>query len=342
MAAKILSKKILGLTSVAFCLEDSIADNAVEQAEQTLTKTLGELAAGKNSTSELPLIFVRVRNPAHLTHVHELLADRREMIAGYVLPKFDLTNATAYLLAAQEINADSSRPFYVMPTLETRPIADMAARTATLMQLKTMLDDAGEIILNVRVGANDFCELYGLRRGIDQTIYDVGVVRDILLAILNVFAADYVVSGPVWNYFGREPQGAWRRGLERELKLDRLNGFIGKTAVHPSQVPLIFKSLQVSPTDLEDAKKILAWKSEELGVEKSTAGDRMNEVKCQHRWAERIIRLAKIYGIKEHFTAKPAAVRCEGKEGLSWLSTAPPLAFELPDAMAILDELIYW
>ena len=48
-----------------------------------------------------------------------------------------------------------------------------------------------------------------------------------------------MLSGPVWEYFGEDLQGAWAEGLRQELALDRLNGFIGKTAVHPAQLPII-------------------------------------------------------------------------------------------------------
>ena len=60
------------------------------------------------------------------------------------------------------------------------------------------------IVLNIRVGGNDFSNMYGLRRNINQNIYEIGVIRDILVNIINVFGADFVVSGPVWEYFGSD------------------------------------------------------------------------------------------------------------------------------------------
>ena len=55
----------------------------------------------------------------------------------------------------------------------------------------------------MRVGATDFSSAFGVRRGIDYTIYDIMPVRDCLSDILNVFSRnnEYVVSGPVWEYF---------------------------------------------------------------------------------------------------------------------------------------------
>ena len=117
--------------------------------------------------------------------------------------------------------------------------------------------------------------------------------------ILNVFAADYVVSGPVWEYFGADAEGEWARGLKKELELDLLNGFIGKTAIHPSQLPVIFNSLKVRPADYQDALNILGWQKDGLGVAKSADGSRMNEVKCHGKWARKIIMLGDIYGFQE-------------------------------------------
>ena len=326
MAEKITAGRISALMSVAFCLEDAVADEAVERAETVLVQTMAELAQAE---AKLPLIFVRVRNPEHLAHVHRILMPYGHILTGYVLPKFDLSNGAQYLAQAVKINAESRKKFYVMPTLETKAVADIATRAAELTALKELMDSYRELILNVRVGANDFCQLYGLRRTVTQTIYDIGVVRDILTDILNVFAADYVVSGAVWNCFG-VGDGAWSRGLARELELDRANGFIGKTAIHPSQLPLIRRSLQVSAEDYSDAEQILSDEWQETGVKKSAAGGRMNEVKCHNRWARRVKLLGDIYGVRS------------SREDLLWLSTASILVYKSLDAIKTASEPICW
>ena len=117
--------------------------------------------------------------------------------------------------------------------------------------------------------------------------------------ILNVFSREYVVSGPVWEYFDDKKSFDWLEGLLQELELDRINGFIGKTAIHPSQLPYIFDSLKVSQTDYEDARQVLLWDVDKLGVVKSVDGGRMNEVKTHRKWAERIKILGDIYGVRD-------------------------------------------
>ncbi len=294
IADKILNDSYECLTSVALCLEDAIMESALETAEETLMRTLERI----HEKPDLPLIFVRVRNPEHLKRVSRKLAVYADILTGYILPKFDMTNAAEYLNAVREAEKNCGKRMYAMPILESVAIADKNTRIAQLTAIRELLLEAGEYILNVRVGGNDFCNLYGLRRSSFQSIYDVGVVRDILTDIVNIFAKDFVVSGPVWEYFGSDCDEQWAVGLRKELELDRINGFIGKTAVHPSQLPLIYESLKVTAEDFNDAESILGWKDESFGVGKSGDGSRMNEVKCHGKWARRVGILGEVYGIK--------------------------------------------
>lgn len=287
------------LTSMAFCLEDSIRDEALEEAEAELCRTLKAICERKIQNDKLPLIFIRIRTPKHMEHIHTLLRPFYDVVTGYILPKFDLSNCDEYKRIISDINAELSKPLYIMPILESKMIADIAGRTSTLLRIKENFDSMQEYILNVRVGGNDFSNLYGLRREANQNIYQIGVIRDIFIDIINIFAADYVVSGPVWEYFGTDISEQWATGLQAELSLDRLNGFIGKTAIHPSQLPLIYESMKVKKSDYEDALSILGWDSSKLGVEKSSDGSRMNEVNCHGKWALRIATLGDIYGIRE-------------------------------------------
>lgn len=78
IADKIIQKKYDCLTSIAFCLEDSIRDEALKAAENELCNTLSKL---KECNSELPLIFIRVRTPEHLRKIHNMVS-KYEAILG--------------------------------------------------------------------------------------------------------------------------------------------------------------------------------------------------------------------------------------------------------------------
>ena len=297
LADKIESNAFGGITSLAICLEDAVGDGALSEAEHTLLNTLKEIR--DKDLSYAPMLFVRVRTPQHLAKIHTMLGNFNNELTGYILPKFDMTNALEYKELFLKINEMRDTPLFFMPILESRSLAYNGSRIRELEKVKAVLDSVRPYILNVRVGGNDFCNLYGLRRSVNQTIYDIGVVRDILVDVINVFAQEYVVSGPVWEYFGTDPQGEWADGLKRELELDLLNGFIGKTVIHPTQIPIIREGLAVRRKDFEDACSILEWNNSALGVQSSSDKSRMNEVKCHGNWAKKTYILGKIYGIKD-------------------------------------------
>lgn len=294
---KIRSGAFPYLTSLALCLEDTVMDEALDAAEKAAAKTVSELS--EIEKEKRPLVFIRIRTPEHLLHIHSLLGENERVLTGYILPKFDGANAEEYARIISELNEPRSERLYIMPIIESKSVSSVFGRTENLYGIKSVLDGIKEYVLNVRVGGNDFCNLFGLRRKVSQTIYDISVIRDILSDIINVFASEYVVSGAVWEYFGKDRKGEWAEGLKRELELDRLNGFVGKTAIHPSQLPIIFEAMKPLRSDYDDANKILSWGDDKSGVLKSADGSRMNEVKCHRKWAERIMRLAEIYGIKE-------------------------------------------
>jgi citrate lyase beta subunit len=288
--------KYLALPSLAFCLEDAIPDRILEKAEATLAASLASIA--EHQCASLPLLFVRVRSPAHLEKVYQKIAPFSAVLTGFILPKYDLSNAEDYEKAIISINENRKNALYVMPILESKSILYRESRLETLVALKKHIDRIADFVLTIRTGGNDFCHIFGLRRRIGQTIYDIAVVRDALADILNLFTRDYTVSAPVWEYFDTNSGLLWKEGLEREVSLDVLNGFIGKTAIHPSQVPVIMAGLKVKRSDYEDALHILHWDNAETAVAKSSGG-RMNEQKTHTEWARRTKILADIYGIAD-------------------------------------------
>ena len=295
---QIAEQRIKPPFSVALCLEDAVGDGSVEKAEDQLKINLMALSEREHEGFYMPKLFVRVRTAEHLLRVYGKLGEYSQMLTGFILPKYASENALAYNQAMLAINKVSKKKLYMMPILESRDIISIITRQKALEKLKVAIDSVKQLVLNVRVGGNDFCNCYGLRRSSAHTIYDIGVLNSVLSDIMNVFGAEYVVSAPVWEYFESDGDDSWLTGLRRELERDRLNGFVGKTCIHPSQVEPVNMSLQVSETDYLDAMRVLNWQREGSGVEKSVGGNRMNEVKCHRAWAARTMALAMVYGVR--------------------------------------------
>lgn len=297
VADAVICEKYSQPYSLAMCLEDTIADESVKMAEQQLGVTLRRiLSEYKKKQFYLPKIFIRVRNYEQLPRLYKELFEYAEIITGFIFPKYTLSNADNYNKAIIDINSKSEKTVYMMPILESRDIVEYATRHTVLAELKEKIDSMKEFVLNIRVGGNDFSNEFAARRHYDETIYDILPIAQLLGDILTVFSREYVVSGPVWEFFSSENE-EWKIGLQNELKLDRLNGFIGKTVIHPKQINVVNEALKVSLKDYEDAKEILNWDESGLQVGRSFAGERMNEVRTHINWAYRTMTLAEIYGV---------------------------------------------
>lgn len=282
--------------SLAFCLEDTLSESAVPEAEAELFRILEQISSrAAKSAFYLPLIFVRVRSPMQLRRLADVFSPFAHILRGFILPKFFVDNCAAYVQAIQEISV--RRPGYrYMPIFESAGMIDLRTRYEGLDLVKSRLAPVSDQILNIRVGGNDLSHAFGLRRSVRDTIYDVRPVARLLVDIVTTFATDYVVSGPVWEYFAGE---GWEEGLRRELALDLLSGFIGKTVIHPNQIPVVNDMLKVSSSDYEDACAITGWNREEaLLVSSSADATRMNEYNTHFNWANKILRLARVYGIR--------------------------------------------
>lgn len=323
---ELLVKKHDGLASMVICLEDSIADHEVDQAEEQLVSELKNLhealTKGYLSEDELPLIFVRIRSLGQLKQIAALSGDSLKVLTGVVIPKFEAESGRKILAYINQLRS-SGNTLFAMPILETKRIIEKETRLEELLNIKNVVDEYREMILNVRIGATDFSGLYGIRRNADTTVYDIGVIRDCISDIVNVFLrfdSPYVVSGPVWEYFSspqrmlkpqlrKTPFGLeglkWRTdlidrhmdGLIQEVLMDIANGLTGKTIIHPSHIKTVHALNAVSYEEYIDAKNIVEQAENHNGVRKSAFANKMNEVKPHYYWAQKILRKSQVYGV---------------------------------------------
>lgn len=320
-AQAIVGKKYPGLTSMVMCFEDACREEDVPAAESNAIHVLDVLCekekAGELKYEDVPLIFFRVRSAEQFRHFSAMLEPRHlRFVTGFNFPKFNSLNAGAYMDHLVALNGKFGEILYGMPIIEDARVAYKESRMEELLAIKKAMDAHRELILNVRVGGTDFSSRFGVRRGINYTIYDVMTVRDCLMDILNVFTREnsYTVSGPVWEYFRANKRmkfGDLPRvdihdtlmkrtpvvndavdGLMRELILDQANGFMGKTCIHPTHLNFINGMLAVTKEEYDDAEQILQASD---GVVRGSKG--MNEIRPHTNWATRIRMRAEAYGV---------------------------------------------
>ena len=184
-----------------------------------------------------------------------------------------------------------------MPIYENSSIIDLRNRTDILYSLKESLSPIEELVMNIRVGGNDLCHMFGFRRHSDESIHRIKPISNIFSDIITIYGMDYVVSGPVWEYYAGDN---WEKGLIQEIQDDKLCGFTGKTVIHPNQIPIINRAYQVSRNDFNDAQAILNWnRNSNSFVSGSEAKERMNEYKTHINWAQKTVFLAEAYGITD-------------------------------------------
>lgn len=162
------------------------------------------------------------------------------------------------------------------------------------------------------------------------------VIGDVVNVLGRADGTGYTVTGPVWEYFPVQermfkPQlrrtpfagasvsaaagaGAGaptasgeeirRRiiehdldGLIREVELDRANGLLGKTCIHPSHVPAVHALSVVTHEEYCDARDILRQEQDGGGVLRSAYTNKMNEARPHRAWAERVLLRAEVFGV---------------------------------------------
>lgn len=310
IADKLISGEYNFIKSMVLDLEDSLGDDLVGFGQRAIQKTIRQIGeaveTGKLSINDIPLIFVRVREPKHITETLDMLKEDIQYITGFNIPKFDKHTCDRFINQFMSV-ADWAREnvnttLYMMPIIENKNTMYRQLRMENLLYMNDKLRQITNNVLNIRVGGADFCSVFGVRRSVYDDIYDIGVVRSVLNDIVNVFGKSYVVSGPVWEFFENKDKPddtRWKEGLIKEIYADKLNGMLGKTSIHPSQLPVIQEMMIVSQTDYEDAMNILGMNTNTVGVKKSVAGNRMNEAKTHCNWARKVVGLAKVYGVKE-------------------------------------------
>ncbi len=324
LADDIRRRAAQGVASLVVCLEDSVPDADLAAAELNAIEQLRELGETDPGAEQLPMIFIRVRNVAQIPMIVRALGRRADVLTGFVVPKFTEENGSDYLDEVVGASDTVGRRLLLMPVLESVEMAYVESRASSLLGVRRLLDKYRLHVPAVRVGATDLSGVYGLRRAREFTVWDVRVVADVISAVVNVFGrldgTGYVVAGPVWEYYSAtermfKPQlrespfvaheeralrtrliAADLDGLIREVVLDRANGLLGKTVIHPSHVAAVHALSVVAPEEYADACAVLATDARG-GAAASSYGNKMNESKPHTAWANRTLARAEIFGV---------------------------------------------
>lgn len=268
--------KFNNLKSVIFDTEDAIKEDDLPFAYHNINNMLNALD-NNDKTNYRPLIFIRVRNPKEFLHLSKF--ENIAKIDGFALPKFSVENMDEYL-SVQTKNQ------MLMPILEK----DIFHLTS-LEKIRDFILPHKERIVSLRIGATDLLSAMNLRRSNTNTIYEIGLMSQIIANIVTVFKPyGFNITGPVWESFCETT----KHKLEDEVNLDLLNGLFGKSVIHPWQVDIVENVYKVSKEDYEIAIQLLDPYSPAVFKLYS----RMNEKATHSNWARTILERSEIYGVR--------------------------------------------
>jgi citrate lyase beta subunit len=312
LARDVERRSAAGVMSAVLCLEDSIADADLVAAEANVVEQV-RLLAGRSTRADAPLLFVRVRSAEQISDLVERMGPASARLTGFVLPKFTAERGVAFLDHLTKAEEVAGVPLLAMPVLESAEVLYRERRTDCLQRIGDLLAEHRHRVLALRLGAADMSGLYGLRRQRDVNVYDVGLLRDVITDIVNVLGradgSGFVITGPVWEHFDAPERlfkprlrstlfaddAELRQQLLREVVLDKANGLLGKTVIHPGHVAPVHALLVVSHEEYDDARAIV--QAPGGGASSSPHGNKMNEAGPHRPWAQAVLRRAEVFGV---------------------------------------------
>ncbi len=270
-----LGQKISGLKSMVICLEDAIVKEEIHFALSNV-KAITATLAKKEKQAALPMVFIRPRN----LQMAQKLIQTLDLsgINGFVLPKFTLKSLPEWeeIILSTHLNC--------MPTLETKDVFN-AHKMQTLADTLSC-SPLKKHILALRVGGNDLMAVMGIRRSRFTTLYDGPLAYVLKMLSCTFGASGFALTSPVFELIDNPNL------LKKEIEQDILHGFVGKTAIHPTQIEYIQEGWKVEQDEYEEALRII--NSTQAVYLHSGA---MCEPTTHKKWALNILERSRIFGI---------------------------------------------
>ncbi|MBE6050918.1 MAG: ATP-binding protein [Clostridium sp.] len=292
MILKCINKEIKGIVSVAICLEDAVGPYGEKEGIKNLEEIFQFIK--ENKINDLPLIFIRTKDIEQTKKIRHIIDENINFLKGLIIPKADSERINQYMKFIKNINYKDLK---IMPIIESKEFVQYGIKDEYFKKLIKSLITYKESILSIRIGVTDLLGLFGVRRDKELTIYDNFIFNRFASDILSaVYDLDIPVSGGVSEFYNMSDSKILSTYI-KEIKMDKFNGFIGKTIIHPMQLKVVQCMNAISYEDYKDAKSILNSVETDNYVSADIKGEKMNEVNPHLKWAKNIIVMSKVYGV---------------------------------------------
>ena len=259
--------------ALSFDLEDSVDEAVKDNARQELARFLRALPPNHGKT-----IIVRVNGLATPHFEADLQAIVGPGLDLVNLPKPESADDVRQCAGAiARFERGMGEDVGILVNIETPRALRMAAELAT----------ASPRVRGLQVGYGDLIEPLNIDR------YNPPVVEHIMLAV-RIAAGE----AGVWAYDGAYANIKDTEGYKREAEMARRLGYLGKSAIHPSQVPLANAVFRPSDAEIAHSLKVVeaAREASRKGVGAFTVDGRMVDAPFIRR-AEQILALALRLGL---------------------------------------------
>jgi citrate lyase subunit beta/citryl-CoA lyase len=262
--------------ALSFDLEDAVQESRKADARRTLEEFLRQVSGQPPGK----ILIVRVNG---LTTPH-FEADLRAVAWPGVdminLPKpqsAEDVRAAAAALARVEAERRIGRPIGILANIESPRGLRLALEIAT----------AHPRVVGLQLGLGDLFEPYGIDRADARAVHVTQLTVRVAAAEAGIWACD-TVYGTV-----TDPEG-----FTREAEAARRLGFIGKSCIHPTQVPLANAVFRPSNAEIAAALRVVeaARGAERSGVGAYLVDGRMIDIPFVKR-AEAILAAARRLGL---------------------------------------------
>jgi citrate lyase beta subunit len=261
--------------ALSFDLEDAVDESRKGEARRELAKFLRGLPANTGKT-----IIVRV-NGLETPHFE---AD----IEAIVGPGLDLVNLpkpegpddireAAVVVGAAERKANVQAPIGILANIESPRAYRLAADIAT----------ADPRVKGLQVGWGDLIEPLNMDR------YNPPVI-EAMLAWIRIAAGE----AGVFAYDGAYANIQDPEGYRREAEVSRRLGYLGKSAIHPTQVPIANEVYRPTDAEIAHSLKVVqaAAEAKAKGIGAFTVNGRMVDGPFIRR-AEEVLSMARRLGL---------------------------------------------
>ena len=258
--------------AISFDLEDAVQESRKAEARRVLRDFLRQSSPRPGGK----IVIVRVNGPTTPHFEADLAAVAGPVVDMINLPKpesADDVRAVADALARCELANGVERPIGLLPNIESPRGLRLAAEIAR----------AHPRVVGLQLGLGDLFEPFGIDRADAQAVHAMQLAVRLAAAEASIWACD-TVYGTV-----SDPDG-----YTREATAARRLGFVGKSCIHPAQVPLANAVFCPTDGEIAAARRVVeaAQEAERDGVGAFLVDGRMIDVPFIKR-AESILGIAR-------------------------------------------------